>query len=163
MSTLTMNYYPISSSSQQVSGGGDSAEAKSLFSSLNSILRALKSSDQDWVFNELEELSMEASHQNWDNLGSAPLDSDTYQMAKRFLLALPASLPAPELTADRDGEVNFDWFGPNGQIFSTSLRKDGRIAYAGQFSPRIRSSGVEEFNDAVPKKIVECIKIIHPR
>src|ERR1022692_4550787 len=85
---------------------------------MNDVFISIKPSEQKWVFNELEELSINASRPNWDNLGSAPLDSDTYQIAKRFILALPSSLPAPELTVDRDGEVNFDWFGSGGQIFS---------------------------------------------
>lgn len=163
MSTLAMDYYPISTSSQQIESGGNSAEAKKLFSRLNDVFTKLKPSEQQWVFNELEELHITASHYNWDNLGSAPLDTETYQIAKRFILALPSVLPAPELTVDRDGEVNFDWFGSHGQIFSASLRKDGCLAYAGQFSTRNRLSGLEEFNDSVPKRVVESIKAIYAR
>lgn len=158
MSTLTMDYYPISTSSQQTQWGGISKEAQKLYSQMNEVFTCIKPSEQKWVFNELEELSINASHPNWDNLGSAPLDADTYQIAKRFICALPSSLPAPEVTVDRDGEVNFDWFGSSGQIFSVSLRKDGRIAFAGQFSARKRLSGLEEFNDSVPKRILEGIK-----
>lgn len=163
MSSLAMNYYPISTSSQQTQRGGDSVEAQKLYSKMNDVFISIKPSDQKWMFNELEELSINASFPNWDNLGSAPLDADTYQIAKRFILALPSSLPAPELTVDRDGEVNFDWFGSGGQIFSASLRKDGRIAFAGQISIRNRLSGLEEFNDSVPKRIVENIKTIFSR
>jgi hypothetical protein len=163
MSTLAMDYFPISTSSQQTQCGGSSVEAKKLYSKMNDVLVGIKPSDQQWAFNELEELSISASHHNWDNLGSAPLDSETYQIAKRFILMLPASLPAPELTVDRDGEVNFDWFGQGVQMFSASLRKDGRIAFAGQFSTRKRLSGLEEFNDSVPEKIVESIKTIYSR
>lgn len=163
MSSLAIDYFPISTSTQQVQGGGNSAEAQKLFLKMNDLFINIKPSEQKWAFTELEELSVNASRPNWDNLGSAPLDADTYQIAKRFILALPSSIPAPELTVDRDGEVNFDWFGSGGQIFSASLRKDGRIAFAGQFSARNRLSGVEEFNDSVPKRIVESIKAIHTR
>lgn len=163
MSSLAMNYYPINTSSQHAQRGGNSAEARKLYSEMNDIFISIKPSEQQWVFNELEELSINATRPNWDNLGSAPLDADTYQIAKRFILALPSNLPAPELTVDRDGEVNFDWFGSGGQIFSASLRKDGRIAFAGQISTRNRQSGLEEFNDSVPKRIVESIKTIYSR
>lgn len=163
MSCLAMNYYPISTSSQQILRGGDSAEAQKLYSKMNEILCDIKPTEQRWLFNELEKLSDIASRQNWDNLGSAPLDDETYQIAKRFILALPSTLPAPELTVDRDGEVTFDWFGSSGQIFSASLRKDGRIAFAGQISTRNRQSGLEEFNDSVPKRIVESVKAIYSR
>lgn len=163
MSSPAIAYYPISTSTQQTQWGGNSAEAQKLFSKMNEVLIRIKPSEQQWVFNELEELRISASHLNWDNLGSSPLDSGTYQIAKRFILALPSSLPAPELTVDRDGEINFDWFGSEGQIFSASLRKDGRIAFAGQISPRKRYSGLEEFNDSIPKRIVESIKSIYSR
>ena len=161
MSSLAMNYYPISTSSQQAEGGGNSVDAKKIYSTLINVFVQIKPSAQQWVFNELEELSQVATCQNWDNLGSVPLDADTYQIAKRFILALPSSIPAPELTVDRDGEVNFDWFGSGEKIFSASLRKDGRIAFAGQFSARKRLSGLEEFNDSVLKEIVESVKAIY--
>lgn len=163
MSSLAIDYFPISTSTQQALRGGNSTEAQKLYSEMNEVFASIKPSEQRWVFNELEELSINACHPNWDNLGSAALDADTYQIAKRFILALPSSIPAPELTVDRDGEVNFDWFGPGGQIFSASLRKDGRIAFAGQFSARNRLSSLEEFNDSVPKRIVESIKAIYPK
>lgn len=163
MSTLSMDYYPINASTQQAEWEGSSVEAKKLFAEIQGIFVDIKPSSQRWVFNELEELSINAAHYNWDSLGSAPLDADTYQVAKKFISALPTSLPAPELTVDRDGEVNFDWFGSGGQIFSASLRKDGRIAFAGQISVRNRQSGVEEFNDSVPKRIVESVKSIFPK
>jgi hypothetical protein len=125
---------------------------------INKILLSIKPIEQRWVFNELEELRMIADHSNWDNLGSAPFDDDTYQIARRFLWALPSSLAAPELTVDRDGEINFDWFGLRGQILTVSLRKDGRIAYACRISQRRNYSGTEDFIDSIPKKIVESIK-----
>lgn len=163
MSAPAMDYHPISTSTQQISWGGSSVEAGKIYKELNEIFISIKPSAQTWVFSELEELSITASHKNWDNLGSAPLDADTYQIAKRFISALPSSLPAPELTVDRDGEVNFDWYGSSGQIFTASLRKDGRIAFAGQISTRNRLSGVGEFNDSVPEKVVESIKTICSR
>jgi hypothetical protein len=164
MSSLAIGeYYPISTASQKTQYGGNSAEARKLYKEMNALLIRIKPSEQQWVFNELEELRNIASYPNWDNLGSRQLDADTYEIAKRFILALPSSLPAPELTVDRDGEVNFDWFSSGGQVFSASLRKDGRIAYAGQISTRKRFSGLDEFNDSIPKKIVESIKSIFSR
>lgn len=163
MSTLAMNYYPISTSTQQTCWNGRGVEAEGIYNKLNEILVDIKPSTQLWVFNELEELRITASHKNWDNLGSAPLDSDTYQIAKRFILALPSSLPAPELTVDRDGEVTFDWFTSKGQIFTASLRKDGQISFAGQISTRKRLSGIEEFNDSVPRQVLEGVETIFSR
>ena len=157
MSSLALEYYPIST---RISGTGSSTEAKAVGEKLKRVVRELKSSSQKKVFNELEELSVDASSKNWDGLGSLPLDGATYQVAKRFILALPTVLPMPELTVDRDGEINFDWFGSSGQIFSVSLRHDGRLVYAGQFAPRKSVSGKEEFNDAVPKEVIRWVEFL---
>lgn len=157
MSSLALEYHPIST---RISGTGSSTEAKAVSEKLKRAVCELKSSSQNKVFNELEELNADASNKNWDGLGSLPLDGVTYQIAKRFLLALPTILPMPELTVDRDGEINFDWFSSSGQVFSVSLRYDGRLVYAGQFAPRKSVSGKEEFNDAVPKEVIKWVEFL---
>lgn len=162
MSALSAEYYPISTSSTQ-SSAGISAEAELLASTINNIFVDMKPSEQKWLFNELQELSISADRENWDNLGSSPLDHETYQIAKRFILSLPSSVPPPELTVDRDGEVAFDWIGKKGQLMSASLRKDGRLAFAYQISTRNRFSGVEDFNDSIPKGVIEGVKKIFTR
>lgn len=156
MSAPAIGYYPASAPKNLFEY--KSGEIYNPNTQINKILLSIKPIEQRWVFNELEELRMIADHSNWDNLGSALFDDDTYQTAKRFLWALPSSLAAPELTVDRDGEINFDWFGLRGQMLTVSLRKDGRIAYACRISQCRNYSGTEEFIDSIPKKIVESIK-----
>ncbi|CAE6724331.1 hypothetical protein R69619_01708 [Paraburkholderia nemoris] len=110
------------------------------------------------AFDELEEIRRDATEPNWDGLGSAPLDDATYALALRFLWALPTGSRMPEITVDRDGEVSFDWLGAEGRNFSASLRADGRIAYAGQFSAQNRISGVAEFHEVIPKEVLAGAK-----
>ena len=162
MSSVAIGYHPISTSINY-GGIGQSSEAKDLFKTVNGIIGSIKPIKQKWVFDELKLLSMEAAEDNWDGQGSKCLDHDTYQAAKRFVLALPLDIPAPEVVVDADGEINFEWYGKLGQRLTMALRKDGRIAYAGQFSIRSRTSGMEEFNDSVPKELVDCIKKVYPR
>jgi hypothetical protein len=162
MSSVATGYHPISTS---INYGeiGQSSEARDLFYKVNDIIGSIKPYNQKWVFDELALLSMEAAEDNWDGQGSKRLDHDTYQAAKRFVQALPLEIPPPEVIVDADGEVNFEWYGKQGQRLTMALRKDGRVAYAGQFSIRSRASGMEEFNDSVPKELVECIKKVYPR
>lgn len=157
MSTLAASYHPITA---RALNSGSSCAAKTIEQSIVKALKPLKegASFQRGAFDELEDLRIQATHLNWDNLGSAPLSEPTYQIAKRFLWAIPSNLPAPEITADRDGEVNFDWFGKQGKNFSVSLREDGRIAFAGQFSTTIKRSGTDNFDDTVPQEILIWVK-----
>lgn len=159
MSQLSAEYYPISTSSTALFTGR-SVEAIRLEKQMSEIFADIKPTAHKRLFDELEELSVAAQTEDWDNLGSAPLDHDSYQIAKKFILSLPSTLPPPELTVDRDGEVTFDWQSPRGQMLSASLRKDGRLAFACYISKKSRFSSVEDFNDAVPKSIIEGVKKI---
>ncbi len=42
-----------------------------------------------------------------------PVDSDTIFAAKQFAYCLPRFGPLPEVSADPDGEISFDWLGPS--------------------------------------------------
>lgn len=161
MSTLASSYHPITARALN-SGSSKTARMIELF--IVDAIRPLKeaSSLQRSAFDELEDVRAQATRFNWDNLGSASLDELTYQIAKRFLWAIPSNLPAPEVTVDRDGEANFDWFGKQGKNFSVSLRKDGRLAFAGQFSTTRRVSGTDNFDDTVPQEILFGLKTCGP-
>lgn len=157
MSTYAPTYHPITA---RALNSGSSTAARTIEKFIIDAIRPLKEAStlQKSAFDELEDVRVQATRHNWDNLGSAPLDEPTYQIAKRFLWAIPTNLPAPEVTADRDGEANFDWFGKLGKNFSVSLRKDGRLAYAGQFSTTRRVSGTDNFDDTVPQEILVWVK-----
>src|SRR5438093_3276445 len=51
----------------------------------------------------------EASVRNWDGYGARCVQPATYENALRFLRNLPRSVPAPEISAEPDGEIAFDW------------------------------------------------------
>lgn len=159
MSTLAARYLPVTA---RAFHSGSSSEARTIEQIIIGAIRSLKEtpSRQRTAFDELEDVRLEANRFNWDNLGSAPLDNPTYQIAKRFLWVFPADLPPPEIAVDRDGEVNFDWFGKAGKNFSISLRHDGQLAFAGQFSATRRVSGMDTFDDTVPQEITGWVKTL---
>ncbi len=157
MSTLAIDYFPVST---RVHGSGSSSEARQIEQRVRQPLEQLKRalSFSEYAFNELEDLLNKANRENWDNLGSQPLSHATYIKAKAFLLAFPSQLSVPELTVDRDGEVNFDWFGNFGKNFSVSLRADGKLTYAGKFSPVGSTHGTNFFDDEIPEEILVMVK-----
>lgn len=113
-------------------------------------LKAGLAARTSWVFNDLHQLAQESGI----DIGK----SRTFSLAKRFLLALPGSVPSPELSLDADGEVSFDWLGTDGRMLTVVLREDGRLAYASRLSSFKRDHGKEQFDDELPKSIIQMVQ-----
>lgn len=81
------------------------------------------------VLDELDEVRAEASVHGWNGYGAQPMHPDAYQTAKRFLEAMPATAPSPEVSADPDGDVALDWVFGKRQALSVSIGAAGRCAF----------------------------------
>lgn len=88
---------------------------------------------------------------------STPVDIETVRAATRFAYSLPRFVPLPEVSADPDGEISFDWARPSGEMFSVSVNKQNRLAYAGWFGEGSRVHGIEQMADGCPQEIVRGI------
>jgi hypothetical protein len=88
---------------------------------------------------------------------SSPVDLATVRAAVKFAYSLPRFGPIPEVSADPDGEISFDWAGPSGGMFSVSVNKENRLAYAGWFGEKSRINGIEQMADACPQQIIQSI------
>lgn len=89
---------------------------------------------------------------------SIPVDPGTVLAATRFAYSLPRFGPLPEVSADPDGEISFDWTGPHGEMFSVSVNKRYRLAYAGWFGEGSRVHGIEKLADGCPSQIARGIE-----
>ena len=89
---------------------------------------------------------------------SIPVDLDTVRAATQFAYSLPRFGPIPEVSADPDGEISFDWAGPSGEMFSVSVSKQNRLAYAGWFGEKSRIHGIEQLAEGCPQQIVRGIE-----
>lgn len=89
---------------------------------------------------------------------SIPVDENTVIAALQFAHSLPRFGPMPEVSADPDGEVSFDWFGPSGEMFSVSVNKNKRLAYAGWFGETSRIHGMEKLAEGCPPQIIRGIQ-----
>ena len=90
--------------------------------------------------------------------GAAPVDADTKRMAIKLATLLPASTPIPEIAFDPDGEISFDWLGPDNKIFSVSVDRSGRLAYAGRYGEKKKKNGVVQLPDICPPEIILSIE-----
>lgn len=107
--------------------------------------------------NEINDLYDECSIKNWDGYGARPLYRSLRKVIEKFLKVLPQNIPAPEVTPEPDGEVSLEWYYAKDEIFSISIGRKNRLAYAAIDGER-RSSGIEVFKDTIPKSLIFQLK-----
>jgi hypothetical protein len=110
------------------------------------------------ALDELYAAFSESCAPGWDGYDASSASYDSYLRAKRFIEALPANFPAPEVAVDPDGEVSLEWYCPTGRVFSVSIGVNDGLTYAGKFSPSRKTHGTEVFTSQIPQVILDNIR-----
>lgn len=109
---------------------------------------------------ELNSLFIECNRPSWDGYDAFPISPSILQNARRFIAVLPASIRLPEVSAEPDGAIAFDWILTKSRMLSISVGQNDRLAYAwldGTNSGR----GVERFELGVfPPMLKTIIELI---
>jgi hypothetical protein len=84
------------------------------------------------LFKKIEELGQQCSKPDWDGYGAEPVLKETVDFTKKFinvLSELPDEIPTPDLSADPDGAISFEWFNkdPNFPYFWITLQNNKLI------------------------------------
>lgn len=98
----------------------------------------------------------EARKPNWDAYEALPVGEEAFVNAKKFLGVFPANLPMPEISADPDGEISFEWYATPRKVFSISIGPGNVLTYAGLFG-RSKVRGTEVFDGRIPSTLFEHI------
>lgn len=101
----------------------------------------------------LDQAFLDASYEDWDCHGAKQAHPLSYYHARRFIAALPTTLPVPEFGVDPDGELSIEWYRAPRRVFSASVGRNGRLTYAGLFG-RSESHGTEYSLDEIPDSIL---------
>jgi hypothetical protein len=112
---------------------------------------------QRGVFDDLCRVADECNQPNWDGYGAAPVATETYQLAYRFLEALPLGTPAPTVGAEPDGHLTLEWHRSPRRTLSVSITPDGELHYAALLPGPSRDYGTRPFIGDVPARILELI------
>jgi hypothetical protein len=123
-------------------------QVRSLFDDRGSALTV--SARRRWA---LDDTWCAASAPNWDGYGAMPLSAPVLRAADLFLSAIPEAWPNPEIGADPDGEISFEWARGPHWVFTVSVAADGQLSYAGLFGSS-RVHGVEAFAGTLPQAVV---------
>lgn len=109
----------------------------------------------------LDQAFEEASVPHWDGYDAAAVTREAYEAAKAFLEALPASWPSPDIAADPDGEVSFEWSRSPHRTFVVSVGPGGVANYAGLFG-RARIHGMEPLLDRLLEVVSTNLARLYP-
>ena len=94
---------------------------------------------------------------DWDGEGSARVEPSTYVYASQFLRLLPSTIPVPDIAADADGEILFEWDLGCRRVFSVSVGRDGTLTFAALFG-HTKTHGTEHLHEALPLVISACLE-----
>lgn len=119
---------------------------------------SLQRVDVESALDSLAEVYAEASEPGWAGENSDPVHPLAFDMAQRFLNALPGDMPAPEVNADPDGEIAFDWDLGRDRLLAVSIGLSGRLS----FIYRNRSVRMRDTlffrDDQIPNELVSLYK-----
>jgi len=90
-----------------------------------------------------------AKVEDWDNAGSLNVERSTYTYASQFLRLLPSTAPVPEITADTDGEILFEWDLGARKVLTVSVGRDGTLSFASLFG-YATNYGTEPLREGLP-------------
>ena len=109
------------------------------------------------TYKQLYQILEDCGLSDWDAYQAQPVLFESYENAKRFVRALPFSFPSPEVSAEPDGEITFEWYSTTTRVFSVSVGPHNELSYAGLFGAS-RTYGTEVFHDEIPEVILSHIK-----
>lgn len=105
---------------------------------------------------KLLQVFRERQQPDWDGYGALGVSSNSLQVARELLRALPIGTATPEFGADPDGELTFEWYKSGQRTLSVSVSSEGDLHYAAIIGAR-KSYGTEPFFGEVPRTILELI------
>jgi hypothetical protein len=95
----------------------------------------------------------EATRPDWDGYGAGAVSPEASVRAHQFVNLLPTTVPAPDVSADPNGRVHFEWRPGRGRAFVVSVGPGDIVHYAGLFG-RNKVHGSEELNDEIPRGVL---------
>jgi hypothetical protein len=111
---------------------------------------------------QIDEVALECNAAGWDGYGAKTVTVAAVADACAFADALDSGLPGPEVGAEPDGVLTFEWYRSTRQTLSVSVHANGILHYAALFGPE-RICGTEVFQARMPQVLNELITRIEQR
>jgi hypothetical protein len=111
------------------------------------------------VLEGLEKLQQDCTKQGWDGYNAIPVSPATIELAKSIIAVFPYNMYCPEISAEPDGHVSFEWYRSPLRVLSISITQDGDIHYAALIGSA-KAYGTEQFKGTFPHVILDIIQRI---
>lgn len=108
---------------------------------------------------ELDSLMLDCRCPGRDGYGAEPVSVDAYRSAERFIRCLPVGVPTPELSADRDGCVTFEWRKSVRRTLLVSVRPGFTLDYSALIGTA-KAYGEEPFFDELSERLTGLIRSV---
>lgn len=82
------------------------------------------------LISDLRAIAADCAQEDWDDYGAKAVSDTVIFRAEAFIRALPESISAPEISAEPDGQISFDWLPSRTRTFTLSVNAGNRLAYA---------------------------------
>jgi hypothetical protein len=110
------------------------------------------------ALSRLVALAAECADPGWDGEAAVAIDPVAVLWAERFVRALPDGMPLPEFAPEPDGSISLDWILSRNRLFSVSVGRSGRLAFA-WLDGSDKGHGVARFDGQnVPQWVLEGIR-----
>ena len=104
---------------------------------------------------DLKVLLETAGKPDWDGEGADPVTEDVIKAAEKVIDELPRDSGVPEISADPEGNVEFDWHLDNGTMLTVCIGQTGDIAIAGLYPKKAKLMITAEDSERIPS-ILRC-------
>ena len=115
----------------------------------------LKPAQQKKCKQDLKNLLETAGKPDWDGEGADPVTEDVIKAAEKVIDELPGDSGVPEISADPEGNVEFDWHLDNGTMFTVCIGQTGIIVISGLHPTKAELTVTAKDNERVPS-ILRC-------
>jgi hypothetical protein len=110
----------------------------------------------------IDEMAAECSLPGWDGYGANAVTTAAVVEAHAFGETIDSSLIVPEVGAEPDGAVTFEWHRSVQQTLSVSVHGSGVLHYAALLGTE-KICGTEDFQARMPKVLRDLIARIEKR
>ena len=110
---------------------------------------------------ELDNVMIDCHTPGWDGYGAEAVGIPAYNAAQRFIRSLPAGIPVPELAADPDGCINFEWHVSPRRTFVVSVHPDYRLDFAALLGTARIHGSEPFFTTELPESIGQLVRRVY--
>lgn len=109
---------------------------------------------------ELDEVFAACAEPNWDGHDATPVHALTYERATTFLESLPSWVGKPDVTADPDGEIAFDWRFGRGRLLAVSIGLNGSLSFIYRNGAVRMRNTIWFLDQQVPAELLGFLKLL---